>query len=263
MKAPKKPKQLAPALSRGIEILELLSTKTQGLSLTDIAAELNLAKSTVFGLCKTLLEAGLVERNSAGSFRLGLRVLEYANARIGSLNISEEFHSAWDLLDVFRQEAVVMSVRDKADVVYLVCRNSPLPLGVTFKVGMRLPASCTATGKALLATLTDTEIRALYQKHKLIRLTRSSVASVDALLRQLDQVRKSGVSFDDGETREHMCSFGAPVYDSNSQSALAGVAISFFKADLSNPVRAKAIETVREFAKILSRNIGGDMRHFS
>jgi DNA-binding IclR family transcriptional regulator len=263
MNAPKKTQQLAPALSRGIQILELLSIKTQGLSLTDIAAELKLAKSTVFGLCKTLLEADLVERSSDGSFRLGLRVLDYANARIGSLNISKEFHSAWDSLGVFRQEAVVMSVRDKADVVYLVCRNSPLPLGVTFKVGMRLPASCTATGKALLATLADAEIRALYHKQKLIRLTKSSVASVDALLRQLDQVRKTGVSMDDGETREHMCSFGAPIYDFSSQSALAGVAISFFKTDLSNPVRAKAIETVREFAKILSRNVGGNMHHFN
>lgn len=230
------------------------------MSLTEIATELKLAKSSVFGLCTTLIDANLIERSTDGSFRLGVRVLDYANARIGSMSISAEFHSVWDSLDVFRQEAVIMSVRDRAEVVYLVCRNSPLPLGVTFKVGMRLPASCTATGKALLAALPDKEVRALYKEHKLVRFTKNSVGSVDALLRQLAQVRKTGVSIDDGETREHMCSFGASVYDFNSQSAIAGVAISFFKADLSNSIRSKAIETVREFSKILSRSIGGNMK---
>jgi DNA-binding IclR family transcriptional regulator len=255
-----KTRQLAPALSRGIQILELLASTTSGLSLTAIANELKLAKSTVFGLCTTLLSANLIERTSDGSFRLGLRVVDYANARIGSSNLSSEFHSVWDSLGVFRQEAIVMSVLDGADVVYLVCRNSSLPLGVTFKVGMRLPACSTATGKALLATLSNNEIRALYKGHKFARLTKNSVTSVDALIRQLGEVRKTGVSIDDGETREHMCSFGAAVYDSGSQAAVAGVAISFFKEDLTNAIRARAIETVREFSRLLSLSVGANMQ---
>ena len=249
-------RQLAPALSRGIRILELLAQSPRGWSLTDIADELAIAKSSAFGLCATLLSAGLIERASDGAFRLGLRVVEYAKARVGNSSLPSEFYSTWDSLGVFRQEAAILSVRDGVDVVYIACRNSSLPLGVTFQIGMRLPASCTATGKALLATLSDGEIRTLYQNHKLARLTRSSVASIDALLRQLAEVRKRGYSIDDGETRDHMCSFGAAVFDGNSHSAAAGIAISFLKTDLTQPDRAKAARVVREFADTLSRNIG-------
>jgi DNA-binding IclR family transcriptional regulator len=251
-----KPRDLAPALTRGINILELIAASRRTWTLTEIATELGIAKSSVFGLCSTLVGAGLLERRSDGTYRLGLRLVDLANARLEDSDLPATFHAIWDSLNVFRQEAVILSVRDEADMVYIACRNSPLPLGVTFRIGMRLPACCTATGKACLSTLTDDAVRAIYKKHAIVQLTDAGVASVDALLEQLAIVRKNGYSVDDGETREHMCSFGAPVFDRDHPYAVGGVAISFLKANLDSATRARAAEVVKQFAAQLSRSLG-------
>lgn len=251
-----KPRELAPALSRGINILELIASSRRTFSLTEIATKLGIAKSSVFALCTTLVSAGLLERQGDGSYRLGLRLVDLANARLEDSDLPGAFYRTWDSFGVFRQEAVILSVRDVADMVYIACRNSPLPLGVTFRIGMRLPACCTATGKAVLSTLSEDEVRAIYKKHQLARLTAASVRSVDDLLSQLTVIRRRGYSIDDGETREHMCSFGAPVFDRNHASAVAGVAISFLKANLDAATRARAAEVVKQFAAQLSKSLG-------
>lgn len=251
-----KPRELAPALARGIGILELIAVSRRTWSLTEIATELDIAKSSVFGLCATLQSTGLLDRQGDGTYRLGLRLVDLANARLEDSDLPGAFYATWDSLGVFRQEAVILSVRDAADMVYVACRNSPLPLGVTFRIGMRLPACCTATGKAYLSTLTDDAVRAIYQREKLVQLTAAGVASVDALIAQLALIRKNGYSVDDGETREHMCSFGAPVFDRNHTSAIAGVAISFLKANLDAATRTRAAAVVKEFAAQLSRSLG-------
>jgi DNA-binding IclR family transcriptional regulator len=247
---------VAPALARGVRILELIAASRRSWSLTEIGRELGIAKSSVFGLCHTLVSAGMLERQGDGAYRLGLKLVDLANARLEDSDLPSAFHATWNALGVFRQEAVILSVRDGADMVYIGCRNSPLPLGVTFRIGMRLPACCTATGKACLSTLSDDAVRAIYEKHRLVRLTAAGVASVDALLAQLAVIRKRGYSIDDGETREHMCSFGSPVFDRDHAAAVAGVAISFLKATVDADTRTRAPAVVKEFAAQLSKSLG-------
>lgn len=250
-------RRLAPALWRGIRVLELLATSPRAWTLTEIAQELDIAKSSVHGLCATLTEAGLIERGNDGGYRLGVKVVDLANARLKSTDLPTEFYSIWQELDAFRREAAVVSVRDGADSVYVACRNSSQPLGVTFRIGMRLPACCTATGKAFLSTLPEEAVYELYDRYDFVRLTDNSIADVPALIAQLREVRTRGFSIDDGETREHMCSFGAPVYDHSGDSAAAGVAISFFKADLTPSKADEASRTIQWVAKQLSRKLGG------
>lgn len=249
-------RDLAPALSRGIRILELMAASPRAWTMSEIAQELKIPKSSAFGLCSTLVRADLLEKQADGTYRLGLRLVDLASARLRSSDLPSEFYAAWDSLDVFRQEAAVLSVRDGVDAIYVACRNSSLPLGITFRIGMRLPASCTATGKAMLSSLPDAEVRALYEGRRLERPTQHSVASVRALLQQLAEVRKRGYSVDDGETREHMCSFGAPVFDDTSECAIAGVAISFLKADITREKATQAARVIVEFAARLSRMLG-------
>src|SRR5262249_2418325 len=103
-----------------------------------------------------------------------------------------------------------------------------------------------------LSTLSDVEIREFYSKHKLVPLTQASVSKVDDLLRQLDLVRERGYSVDDGETRDHMWSTGAPILAWEGQRAEAAVAISFLRSDMTPQKAEKAGNFVRRFAAALS-----------
>ncbi len=247
-------RDLAPALTRGLKILDLIASVGRSVTMTEIAEHLALAKSSAHGLLATLVTAGYLERLPNGAYRLGLRVVHLANARLESADLPAEFYAIWDQHPEFHEEAAVLGVLDGAEVTYIACRNSPHALGVTFRLGMRLPASCTATGKALLSTLSSDEVRAFYSRHELVRLTPASVSSVEQLLEQLEQVRARGYSIDDGETRDHMWSVGAPIIAWEGQRAEAATAISFLRSEMTAEKAEKASRFIRLFASALSES---------
>ncbi|MGV6875816.1 IclR family transcriptional regulator [Pseudochelatococcus sp. B33] len=247
-------RDLAPALTRGLRILDLIAGLGRSVTMTEIAEQLDLAKSSAHGLLATLVTAGYLERLPNGSYRLGLRVVHLANARLESADLPAEFYTIWDRYSEFHEEAAVLAVLDGADVIYIACRNSPHALGVTFRLGMRLPACCTATGKAFLSTMSNEEVRDFYTRHELVRLTQTSVSNVEQLLNQLDRIRERGYSIDDGETRDHMWSAGAPILAWEGQRAEAAAAISFLRSDMTPEKAEKAGDFIRRFARALSES---------
>ena len=246
-------RDLAPAVTRAIGVLDALSQSPRPLALSELAALLKLPKSSVHGLCASLLAGRLIERLEDGTYSLGLHIVDLANARLGQNDLAGEFLRFWSRHPEFRDEAAIMSERVGTDVVYLACRNSSRPLGVTFKIGMRLPAAVTATGKAILSTLDEGEVDRLYAAKEAIEpLTSRSVKTLAALKRQLKEVKRNGYSIDNGETREGMCSFGAPVLARSGKVAVAGVALSFFRADLNDRRAKQAVTSIKELALELS-----------
>lgn len=254
LKTKQQERDLAPALTRGLKILDLIAGLGRSVTMTEIAEQLDLAKSSAHGLLATLVTAGYLERLPNGSYRLGLRVVHLANARLESADLPAEFYATWDQFSEFHEEAAVLAVLDGADVIYIACRNSPHALGVTFRLGMRLPACCTATGKAFLSTMSNEEVRDFYTRHKLARLTQTSVSNVEQLLNQLDQIRERGYSIDDGETRDHMWSAGAPILAWEGQRAEAAAAISFLRSEMTPQKAEKAGDFIRQFTRTLSES---------
>jgi IclR family transcriptional regulator, blcABC operon repressor len=247
-------RDLAPAVTRAIQILDTLARASRPVRPSELAAALNLPKSSVHGVCSSLLTGGLIERTEGGEYVLGMRIVDLANARLAQNDLAQEFVRAWAAHPEFGQEAAVLSELDGSEVVYLACRNSVQPLGVTFRVGMRLPAAVTATGKALLSTLSDDVIDRLYARRDAIQpLTSRSVKSLSSLKAQLREIRRLGYSVDNGETREGMFSIGAPVLTRSGSQAVAGIALSFFRAELSERRERSAIAAVMDVAQFLSQ----------
>jgi DNA-binding IclR family transcriptional regulator len=95
-------------------------------------------------------------------------------------------------------------------------------IGVDYDVGLRLPTSCTATGKTLLATQCDEVVHRLLGDQSFKRRIENSHQSVDALVADLGVIRVRGYSIDDEETSLGMCCIGvAP----ESPNRLAGRAL--------------------------------------
>lgn len=245
-------KSIAPALTRGLKILELIARSDERQTLTAIAKELDIAMSSAHSLCKTLQADGYIERFSDGTFDLTLKVLDLASSKINKYDLVQHFYDICDEIPIIRENAAVISVLDGSDVFYIGARNSPQPLGVTFKVGMRLPACCTASGRALLAAMSDEEVRTLYPEEQLPQVTKASTETRAELLDILADARASGYAVEKGGTRPHMYSYGARLISSVGHST-AGVAIMLFEGDATPEVEAKAVSAVQELAQRLSR----------
>lgn len=241
---------------KAARLLDALAAAREPLTLTALTDELKLPKSTLHALCATLVQAGLVKRFENGSYHLGMHVMDLSHALLARTDLTVEFAKVWDSLALLPEETIILSVLDRADVVYVACRNGTRPLGLNFRIGMRLPANCTASGKALLSTLPQQRIVELARADGFAALTRKSVTDPQRLLKQLAQVRKRGYSVDDEGTRDGMICFGAPVFGSGAAHAVAGVGVSLVKAATSARQRTLAIQAVQKLAIALSARLG-------
>ena len=250
------PRGAVPAVFRAVQILDALAAAHGPLSLAELTRRLGLPKSSVLAICTSLTQTGMLSRLDNGAYRLGVHLVDLSHAYLSNIDVTREFVDTWDALDMPPDEGIVLGVLNGTDVVYVACRNGNLPLGVTYRIGMRLPANCTATGKALLSTLSDAQIRALYRGVEPGKLTAHSHATLKALLADLRATRLRGYAIDDEETREGMRCFGAPVFDASGSHAIAAVAVSTLKRPDGRGDNPAIPQAVLEFSRALSKRLG-------
>ncbi|KEO56590.1 IclR family transcriptional regulator [Thioclava indica] len=248
-------KKLVPALDRGIRLLDFVATSSDKPTSTELALALDLPKSTVHGLCSTLTELRLLRRNSDGTFQIGPHVMQWANSFTRETNVVREFAQIWDAESFLPGATVTLSVLEGGEIVYIAARNSGTIAGFNFRIGMRLPAAFTATGKAFLSYLTEPEIRALFSKGMPGPMTPYSVQDMSELMRQLRSVQQQGYSVDNQEVAEGMTCIGAPVLDSQNQP-IAAIAVSLLADTLSKGELDDVAASVREIARSLSVKLG-------
>ena len=231
----------------------------QPLTVSDLARQLKLPKSSVHGVCATLTWLGLLARRPGNTFAIGPHVMRWANAFLAQTDLTAEFSALWDTQSVLTDETITLSVMEGQEVVYIACRNSPAPLGVTFRIGMRLPAAFTATGKAILSTMPDHQVKKLFQGSWPEPMTKYGVRNIEDLLVELVECRCRGYSIDNGQIHEGMYCFGAPVRDS-SNLVVSGVAVSLLAARVDEATTELAGKCVRAIADELSVRLGANLK---
>lgn len=244
-----------PAVTRALALLDRLAEQREPMSLAQLTNELALPKSSVHGLCNTLMSFGYLRRQPDGSFLIGPRVMSLAEAFVSGTDVAQEFNALWADARSAPEETVVLSVLNGTDALYVAARNSARPLGLAFNVGMRLPAYLSGSGKAMLAHQPPDAVRKLFSGGLTTRLTRKGPRDVEALLKELALTKKRGYSVDDETVREGVYSFGAPVFDAAGQ-AVAGVAVCINKALLGADRGERHRDAVLKVARTLSVRLG-------
>jgi DNA-binding IclR family transcriptional regulator len=247
---------LVPAVSRALMLLDRLALRREPMTLARLAAELALPKSSVHGLCSTLMSFGYLRRQDDGGFLIGPRVMGLAEAFIAGTNVAREFNALWSDAAIATDETILLSVLSGAEVVYVAARNGVRPLGLSFNVGMRLPAHLAATGKAMLAFHDAEFVRQLFPTEPLPHLSGKGPRTVASLLRELATTRRRGWSVDDETVREGVYAMGAPVFDASGQPVAAiGVCITPARVGTEHGERQRL--AVIHAARLLTQRLGG------
>lgn len=244
------PKSVVPSVMRAARLLDAVASASEPLSLTALRRQLSLPKSSTLSLCTSLATTGLLRRSDEGTYHLGPRLVDLAHAYLRRTNLPSEFAQLWSRSEPLSDESGVLAVLDGADVIYIACRNGSRPHGLSFQVGMRLPAICTATGKTMLAMLSDSQIRSLITPASLKGLTAHSHRDIDSLLADLARVRQRGFGIDDEETLEGTYCVGVPIVDGGR--APAAVAVSFVKGNNFEERARTLIPKLQEIAAHLA-----------
>lgn len=242
-------------MAKALDILLCFSHSEPELSLTEISARLGIHKSTLHRLLGTLESKRFVQRDpGTGRYRLGTRLLELASLVVEHSNLQQRARLHLYRLVEECQETVDLSVLDGNSVVYLEVVESPHRVKLAAMPGQRLPVHSTASGKALLAFVPPEELERLLPA-ELTRYTERTLATREALLRDLEATRERGYAVSYQEHEAGISAVAAPVLDMRGRP-IAAVAVAGPAFRLTRERISEIATAVRATAEAIARDVG-------
>lgn len=247
---------IVPAIQRATLILELLAKDGPGRGVTEISNLLDIPKSSAFSILYTLLDGGFVERDAISSrYRLGPKTFELGNAYIRGTNFVQEFRPIAREIVAQCNETVHLTVLDGTEVIYLARQEGNEAVRVAVSMGARLPAHAVATGKVLLASLPEAELKERLRGVPLVGRTPRTITFLDTLLEELQQVRALGYAIDNEESAKGVLCIASPVINHEGRTT-AAMSVSFPLIRGSKERVEAIINLIKDGATKLSHRLG-------
>jgi IclR family pca regulon transcriptional regulator len=182
----------APALQRGLSILQMFSARQRSLSSHTIAERLGVSGSAIYRILVTLTEMGYLNKRGSNSYELGPQVLCDGFAYLASRDLVD---IAMPQLNALRDRSSLschLGIRDQTEVVYQYRAFATQRLSVNVPIGTRLPCHVTALGRVLLSELDEDSLAKLYQHARLDGYPAPAPKTLPELLRMSAQDRARG-----------------------------------------------------------------------
>jgi DNA-binding IclR family transcriptional regulator len=246
------------SISRAFHILEEIARAREGIALSELSKRVGLHNSTTFHIVKTMVSLGYVRQmRDTKRYHIGQPLFGLA---AGALDEIEMVNQAMPVLEALSQEtgeSCHFSVRS-GDAVMVMARTSGQgAFQLTNRAGVLRPAHCTALGKVILASFRPDQLERFLGHAELKAYSPKSITEPDLLRREIAEVRRSGIAFDDGEFDAEVRCVAVPVLDFSGQT-LGAIGVS-------GPVWRMSIRTlqshaaaVRQAATRLSATFGFD-----
>jgi DNA-binding IclR family transcriptional regulator len=235
-------------VTRAVAILDTLAQAGgRPQSVSDLARALALPKSSTGNLCASLETTGMIIRIGSG-YGLGRKLVELGGRYLSSTDQLRDFYELCRRSSNISGETARVAVLDGLDVLYLARYDGTQPLRLTANIGDRFPANCTATGKAILATLDPAVAEDRLRGRSLTRLSERSLTSVPDLMAELAATRERGYAMDDEETTMGITCLAVPVRGSRTDSTPFAISVTVLKARLDDEFRAALLKDLREIA---------------
>jgi IclR family pca regulon transcriptional regulator len=222
-------------LERGLAILGCFTPEHPVQGIAEIADALGMSRSTTHRYVITLLALGYLEQGASRKYRLGLRPTDLGTAALSSTGLREASRLYLEQLHRATGHTVALGALDGIHVVYVEHlsnrRYGPASDGPKVRVGVRVPAYCTSTGKLLLAFLSEKDRDSVLSEIRCTRRTKHTITRKKILREQLTEIPTLGYAISDEEFHPGVRSIAVPVYDDSG--IVAAVNLSAFNSALS------------------------------
>ena len=243
------------SVENALRVLECFTIDETEKRVTEIARELNIAKSTVSRLLKTLLNKGYVKKNQeTKKYFLGTKILTLHSSLISHMEIIKEAHPSLEQLARETSESIQLAELEGSNVIYIEQIPSSYPIQIFAHIGRINPIHCTSSGKLLLA----------YQKEEIIdkilkinfhKYTSSTVTNPNILKEELREIKELGYCFIENQFVEGIASIAAPIKDHNN-NVVATVSLVGPVQRINTDKIPRFINKVINTAKKISFNLG-------
>ncbi len=245
-----------PAATRALLVLRFLAAQPDPVPLERIASALGLPRSTAYHLINAMIEQGFVTHLAEERrYCLGVAAFEVGIGYARQEPLQRIAHRYLARLADRTGQSAHLVVPHGRDVLYVLEERGPGRTPLVTDVGVRLPAHLTASGRAILAALPESQVRALYpSRDAFVDRHGRGPQSLSALRSVLAATRRRGYAEEDGEVTPGFASVAVAVLDPNG-TPLAGIAITY-DSDESLDLSA-LVDAVSATARSVTRRLSG------
>jgi IclR family transcriptional regulator, acetate operon repressor len=221
------------SVAKAMKLIELVAkAPREGLQLSDLARDLQASKSTTLALARTLTKAGVLRDTRPGPrYFLGTALIRLGDVTRSQLLLGDISRPVLAQLAVLTKMTSRMAIYDAGYPIFIERVDGPGSAPFYSPLGQREEPHASAAGKAMLATMTEDEVRALCAEHGLPARTGRTITDIGLLLENLGTVRANGFAVDDGEDAEGIFCVGAAFFGYDDSCAGA-VSVTGIKRDL-------------------------------
>src|SRR6476469_1548171 len=241
------------SVDRALAILDLLARRGEA-GVTEIAAELDVHKSTAFRLVGALENRQLVEQVSdRGQYRLGFGIIRLAGATTASLDLSREGQPVCERLAEELDETVNVAILDTGAATNITQSYGSAAVTTRNWIGQRTPLHATSSGKVLLAWAEGKILEDALDT--LERFTPNTITSRSKLLAELKRTRERGWAATNEELEIGLNAVAAPIRGAEG-TVVAAVSVSGPAYRLTADSFESVTKKLRAGAEEISSRIG-------
>jgi DNA-binding IclR family transcriptional regulator len=240
---------------KALKVLEYVAEKGHEVTLSEIASELKLPKTTAFRYLQTLSAASFLRHDARRDrYGVGLRFRALAKADKSFQRLRNLVYPEMVELGQAFNETINLGILAEGYVVYIDMIEANRALRMQARIGDRHPVHSTSLGKAMLAFLPEAERQTLLGE-PLDAMTIKTVVEPAALRRQLAEIRKRGYAVEMGENEDGSMCIGVPILD-EAGYPLAAVSLAAPERRMARDVKEKAIAALCAAAERVSVQLG-------
>lgn len=249
---------MVKSADRVIQVLEYIVLQNEGVSHKDIAQALDIPKSSLSALLSNLVgREYLTFEEITKRYRIGPKILFLAGRFLSSLDIYQLGKPVVQKVMLDTDESTELAIRI-GNKIRIICKeDSSRSLQGVIKLGDSAPIYATAAGKAILANLSDEEIESYLSSVTLKQITKQTITNKKKLLRQLEEIRSSGIAYSHEELNLGLIAMAVPVFDLNSAVA-ASIVVPVPTPRFTEKKKKNIEQALRKASEDLSHQLGYD-----
>jgi IclR family acetate operon transcriptional repressor len=250
-----RPSGLIGAIDNVLRLLAIFETQ-KVIRVNEVSRDMGLSRSTVHRMLSTLHYHRFVEQDDLSrAYRPGPALVDIGLAVVRNMDIRATAHGV--LVDLAEEtgETVHLGVLRGTTMVYLDSVESAQMVRTGSRVGWTLAAHATSSGKAILATLSEDELTALYPDETLVAPTRAAPQTRSDLMQQLSDIRSQGFAVNIAESEDDVGAVGAAVRDGNGR-VRGALAVTAPRSRVDSAWVAKCSDAIVRGAHTVGKRFG-------
>jgi DNA-binding IclR family transcriptional regulator len=243
------------SVERALKILDLFDEHTSELKITEISERMDLHKSTVHSLLKTLHEYSYIDQNpDNGKYKLGLKLAERGNVVISNMDIRKVARKNLLELSAKTGQTVHLGILDGREGVYIDKVEGKHSIIRYSRIGRRLPLHSTAIGKVIIAFQSPNIIQRLLKEYPYQQQTTCTITNEAVFQKEIEKIQQQKYAVDDQENEQGVRCVAVPIFNGTGK-VLAAISISTLVSRVSEQELSVFIDLLQTSCQELSEQM--------